>query len=409
MAKKVILITTFFPYDTKEPFLETEIKYWGSEKDLELVIMPLFKGNAVKRDILATIKVDHTLINPKTDFTTKIYKLYKTVFSPIFYREALKTVKKPQTLSIAMHSIAEYFVYKKQLEDYIRSNISSELIFYTYWYTEATYALQSLKKKYNINVVTRTHGYDIYQERREYNYMPYRDLFLHGIDKIYTITDSAKEYLSSVYGFENSILETSRLGVDDNQIISRASKDNRLHIVSCAHLTQVKRVDKIIEALSVFAKEYPSVEVQWTHIGDGPLYTEISDQANILKKINNIDISLIGYLPNVEIYRFYETHRVDLFINVSESEGVPVAIMEAMSCHIPVIAPDIGGIADMVINDHNGVLLSSEAAVGEIVDALKRMDFFKDASIRENAYKIYNSRYNAKNNYIEFINKLKLI
>jgi glycosyltransferase involved in cell wall biosynthesis len=81
--------------------------------------------------------------------------------------------------------------------------------------------------------------------------------------------------------------------------------------------------------------------------------------------------------------------------------------MEAMSCHIPIIAPDVGGVSDMLVDGYNGFLLSSEATVNEIAKALEQVDFLKNKQTRENSYELYLKRYNAKNNYINFINKLK--
>lgn len=62
-----------------------------------------------------------------------------------------------------------------------------------------------------------------------------------------------------------------------------------------------------------------------------------------IQEIVNVAYNFVEYLNNEEVYTFYRNNRVDVFLNVSESEGVPVSIMEAMSCHIPTIAPDVGG------------------------------------------------------------------
>jgi glycosyltransferase involved in cell wall biosynthesis len=237
--------------------------------------------------------------------------------------------------------------------------------------------------------------------------MPLRKYFLNNIDKIFTITDSAKEYIQETYKFDFNILETARLGVDDNKIITYPTSKDSFHIVSCSYLIEVKRVDKIIEALYILANKYNTLNIQWTHMGSGPLFDDIDRKLEKIRKLNNIKVNLLGEIPNFEIYDFYQKNNVDVFINVSESEGVPVSIMEAMSCHIPIIAPDVGGVSDMLVDGYNGFLLSSEATVNEIAKALEQVDFLKNKQTRENSYELYLKRYNAKNNYINFINKLK--
>lgn len=49
---------------------------------------------------------------------------------------------------------------------------------------------------------------------------------------------------------------------------------------------------------------------------------------------------------------------LDALVMTSESEGRPLALMEAMSAGLPVIAPDVGGIAEIIVNGKSGVLVA---------------------------------------------------
>jgi len=314
-------------------------------------------------------------------------------------------IKKIKTL---LSSLMLHQFYIKKLDIFLENETNLEdTVFYTYWNNEATYALQSLKEKYGYKVVSRIHRGDIYEEEREFGYLPLKKQFTDNIDCIYTITQSANEYLIERYGFKEENIKLSRLGVNDLQISSLPSPANELHLVSCSFLSEIKRVDKIIEALELLSKQMPDINFRWSHIGDGHLHKELLALAN--KKLGdkkNIEFSFLGNFKNSEVYEFYKTNSIDLFINVSESEGVPVSIMEAMSCHIPVVAPDVGGVEDMVIDKHNGRLLSEACLVEEIVKVLSDVEFFKDKDIRENAYKIYLEKYSASLNYSGFIDSL---
>ena len=64
----------------------------------------------------------------------------------------------------------------------------------------------------------------------------------------------------------------------------------------------------------------------------------------------------MGHYPNEELLRYYGSNHVDLFINTSSTEGVPVSIMEAQSFGIPVIATDTGGVKE-VVTEGTGSLL----------------------------------------------------
>jgi len=211
-----------------------------------------------------------------------------------------------------------------------------------------------------------------------------------------------------VYGFKKDILQLLRLGVNDYGIISKPNKSNLFHIVSCSFLTPVKRVDKIINALSVLSEQLTNIKLIWTHIGSGPLEKTLKDLANeMLSQKENVNFNFVGHLDNQDVYKFYKKNKVDVFINVSESEGVPVSIMEAMSCHIPIVAPNIGGIGEMVEDKESGILLSNKCEVKELIDALKNIQFFKSEAVREKSYNIFLEKYNAKKNYKNFIEDLK--
>jgi glycosyltransferase involved in cell wall biosynthesis len=279
-------------------------------------------------------------------------------------------------------------------------------IFYTYWYTEATYALQTLKDQYNYKVVTRVHGFDLYKERTFKNYMPLRKQFTKNIDKVFTITDSAIKYLVENYGYKQEAISTQRLGVKDRNIVCYPTDEKEFHIVSCSSIINVKQVDKIVDSLVILNDKSNDIKLKWTHIGDDILFENLNTYANKKLKELNIEYNLLGFLSNTEVYSFYKNNQIDVFINVSKSEGVPVSIMEAMSCHIPIVAPNIGGIPDMVINGYNGLLLKNNPSINEIVKSLENNSFFKNHIIRENSYKQYQKRYNAKINYNKFINQM---
>lgn len=414
MNCNVLLITVSFPYSPGEEFLETEIKYFEKNQNICLTIIPLIKKDK-KRELSNNIKIDEFLVNScRTTISYRIFGIVKSLFTKVFYRE----IQYFNILNIFhwrnfLVSVSLYKNYYDCFESYfqILSNENHDfenMIIYTYWNTESTYALQSLKNKYGYKLVSRIHGFDLYEERRIASYMPLKRQFVDNIDIIFTITESANNYLCKTYNFQFSKLLLSRLGVEDLDIISHQNEgNNKFHLVSCSFMTEVKQLDKIIFALEKVANSRSDIDFIWSHIGDGYLYKKLLELAHLkLSKMKNVHVHFLGHLDNNKVYEFYKTNTIDVFINVSKSEGVPVSIMEAMSCRIPVIAPNIGGIADMIENNVNGLLLSKVCTIDEIVESLNKIDFFKNTSIRENAYKMFLEKYNAKTNYSNFIENL---
>jgi glycosyltransferase involved in cell wall biosynthesis len=402
--KKVLLITASFPYIGGEQFLETEVSYY---KDLELIIMPKVKYKEI-RDIPNNIKVDNFL-SEQSSLKNKYIYLFKLLKTTIFYKELFSEISfNLKKMKIFLSSIATYQIYYEIFDIYFcKIKDIENFIVYTYWNDEATYALQKLKLKYRYKLISRIHRGDLYKERKLFNYMPLKKHFTNNIDTLYTITQSANEYLVKTYGFDKSILKLSRLGVEDLSIVSMPTKDNEMHIVSCSFLTEVKQVDKIIKSLDVLSDKIHHINFKWSHIGDGILYKELLQFAkNKLGDKKNVQFEFLGNLENRKVYEFYRDNNIDVFINVSKSEGVPVSIMEAMSCHIPIVAPNIGGIKDMIISGYNGFLLSNKCSNDEIVESLKNINFFKDDKIRKNSYNLFLKKYNAKKNYSNFIESI---
>ena len=400
--KKVLLITSQFPYGTGEQFLETEVKYYG--RDIELTIIPCVKSGDC-REVPSHITIDNCLTENSYKKNKFIY-LASSLSKKAFYREIVSNnLCNQKKIKTFISSIYHYQMYYEILDAYFQKLKEREnLIVYTYWNSEVTYALQSLKYKYRYKLVSRIHRGDLYRERKPLNYMPLKKQFTNNIDTLFTITESANSYLEKTYGFEKDIFKLSRLGVEDRGIVTKPTDDNQFTIVSCSYVVKVKRIDKIIYALKKLFEQKNSITFKWFHIGDGELFDEIKELAKKeLSGIDNIEYHFLGHIENRLIYEFYKNNRIDVFINVSESEGVPVSIMEAMSCHIPIVAPDVGGIVDMIENFKNGFLLDENFSIDELVKILHRADFFKDDKIRVKSYQIFLEKYDAKKNYRNFI------
>ena len=179
--------------------------------------------------------------------------------------------------------------------------------------------------------------------------------------------------------------------------INNPLKERKIVLVSCSNLVDVKRVDLIIKALME-----STAQIKWIHIGDGILRSELEELSKKLPK--NVECKFLGLMKNEEVMKFYKNQHIDVFINVSESEGVPVSIMEALSFGIPIVATDVGGTHEIVIDKYNGILLNKNFKCCELLNSI---DFIVDDNkYRSNAMKVWNKMCSAKVNYKEFYEKL---
>jgi glycosyltransferase involved in cell wall biosynthesis len=159
----------------------------------------------------------------------------------------------------------------------------------------------------------------------------------------------------------------------------------------------------IVEILKNFKED-----VVWTHFGSGPLEEEIAMQAKSLA--NNVSINFKGLVDNKDIMNFYLNTHVDFFINVSEIEGIPVSLMEAISFGIPVLGCNICGVPE-IVNFRTGYLLDKDfnpKDVAKIIKDHNSKSLEQKIEFTKNVKSFWLEKFNAKKNYVDFIeNKLK--
>ena len=110
------------------------------------------------------------------------------------------------------------------------------------------------------------------------------------------------------------------------------------------------------------------------------------------------------------VVEYYKTTPVSLFINVSDMEGVPVSIMEAISCAIPAAARAVGGNGEIVVDGESGYLLPAGDGAGEIASALERIvREYESLFDREALLSFYDNNFNADKNYRDFYGRLDSI
>ena len=284
-------------------------------------------------------------------------------------------------------------------------------LFYSYWFDHVAMGLGLIKEKYpQVKVVSRAHGYDIYEERYFPYYWPCRRQALDNLDKLYLASNDGRNYFRDRYPEFYGLFETAHLGVDDPGFISNPSMDHIFRIISCAHIFPLKRVDLLIEGIALAARNKPEQQFEWTHFGDGKQRRALQ---KLVEKVfpANAKGDLPGYVPNPEILKHYRNSSVDIFVNLSETEGgAPVSIMEASSCGIPIIATNVGGNPEIVF-ERNGLLLSQNPTREEVAQALLKIcdDPELAHEMRIESRRIWEESYNAEVNFCIFAERLKAI
>ncbi len=172
-------------------------------------------------------------------------------------------------------------------------------------------------------------------------------------------------------------LQVVHCGVDPAVFtpIERSAGKQGLHILNVGRLVPVKGHAVLIHALALLRGR--SVDAHLTIVGEGPARAEL--QALIAELDLTAHVQLTGAVGQDEILDLYRT--ADVFCMTSFAEGVPVVLMEAMAQEIPVIAPAIMGIPELIEDDVSGIL-TRPARPDQVADALARLAASADLQAR---------------------------
>jgi glycosyltransferase involved in cell wall biosynthesis len=101
-------------------------------------------------------------------------------------------------------------------------------------------------------------------------------------------------------------------------------------------------------------------------VGGGPKKEDLSDK--VIKMNLEDEIIFTGMVEHQEIHEYYQA--ADIFVLPSYTEGLPISILEAMACGLPVVATNVGGIPEVITDGLNGFLVSPKNE-NELVKKLK--------------------------------------
>lgn len=397
---RLFLFTNTFPHGFSEAFLESELPFL-SEKFEKVTIIPLHKESG-GRTLATNVEVWNPIIgfNPNEKFnllTNGLFNLAPTGFAikEFFNKKVYLSRKKTWnffTSLLLFRSIFSNAGSWKQLE----TEIKPEDKLYFYWGDKSVLILPTLKSRISNTSLVRFHRTDLYEYAKG-GYIPFRDYVFPSIDRFLPISLDGEKYLLKHYTnlLNKEQIRVCRLGVFDNGTNPDRDTDTIFHLVSCSYMVPVKRISLIIDAL-----KYIDFQLKWIHIGTGQLHSQLENSAAQLPA--NIQVEFAGALSNKEVLTFYEQNHVDLFINVSASEGVPVSIMETLSFGIPVIATDVGGTSEIVDNQV-GELLKTDISADEIAETIQQLASHDLSELRKNARNRWNDICNAKENYSRFV------
>lgn len=220
-----------------------------------------------------------------------------------------------------------------------------------------------LRKK--IRIVFTAHGWGFYEDRR----LPARVAifaasFISAILQDAVITITTADWRAARRFIPARKLHLIFNGIEEKNIMPRPAArdflaqkiappmtDDTLLVGTIAELTENKGLLSLIDAVKILQAQTNIPPIRFLIIGEG-------EQRQILEiKIRNQrverTITLLGFNPDAR----GALAGLDIFVLPSVKEGLPYAVMEAMTATLPVVATRVGGLSDLITSGKDGILV----------------------------------------------------
>lgn len=217
----------------------------------------------------------------------------------------------------------------------------------------------------------------------------YCNHILNKADKIIVLSDSWKKYFSSIVKQENIIVIKNSVNVD--QKCDKLKKTSECIFVFLGRQGKRKGVYDLLKSAKELNRKYSNFKL--IIAGDG----EINEVNKIIReeKLDNIIVNK-GWISAEERSTILEN--ADVFVLPSYNEGLPMAILEAMSYGLPCISTNVGGIPEVITNMENGILIDA-GDIKALHDAMEYMiiNINKRQMMGRKAFENICQNYNEKN------------
>ena len=154
------------------------------------------------------------------------------------------------------------------------------------------------------------------------------------------------------YSFKKKIVSVIHNGIDVPEIPTKKCNERSFVIGSCGRLFPVKDYSFMVEIAKTILENTDRVRFELA--GDGPERAKLEALLEQYGLVDNTTFVLKGHIEDMSA--FYQG--IDLYLNTSVHEGIPMSVLEAMSHGLPVIAPKVGGFPEIIDDGVDGYLLS---------------------------------------------------
>ena len=239
-------------------------------------------------------------------------------------------------------------------------------------------ACRKARKLYGTKVIYAAHGFHFFKGAPLKNW-----LVFYNVEKYCSkftdllITINQEDYKNAQKFKAKEVVYVPGAGVDTNKFVASADGRERIRkelgiddettvLLSVGELIPRKNHVEVLEALKQMKDAGKDYKIKYLIAGRGKIAKELQDKINELGLQEQVQ--MLGFRSDVaDVFA-----ASDIYVFPSHQEGLPVALMEAMSVGMPVVCSRIRGNVDLIEEGVGGYLFDSKDA-STLVTALDRM------------------------------------
>ena len=175
---------------------------------------------------------------------------------------------------------------------------------------------------------------------------------------IHTISKGSKLFLVDEIGIPTRRIEVILNGIDTDEFspTSRPATIGPLVIGTAGRLSAVKNQFLMIQSFAQVVRDGLNAELRLA--GKGPMKHDLLQLAVSLGVKDRVLFA--DYVENMPDF----LRAMDIFVLSSDSEGLPIALIEAMACELPCVATTVGGVSEVLDNGQAGLLVAPRDSAG---------------------------------------------
>ena len=358
MAFKVAYILDCFPV-VSQTFISDEIYLLLQRKNIEINIFSLEKPKSTVhhgrvKEVLDVIDINY-LQPPAAGAKAKVL-LKRFLLHPIkTVRQLYAFTKVNQERWINFDAL----VYSEIIQNFGADHIHSH------------FAGKAAKTSMAISIWSgmpfsfMTHGYDVFfKPPGNYSQLVEKAKY------VFTISQYNKTYLVDNFHLQENKIKVVYCGIILTDYLGIPFKDHnsdgRVSLLTVARLRPVKGHKYLLHALHLL-RERINFNFDLFLAGDG---SEMDFLKDLAAKLNLID--MVHFLGNQSQFQVCDLlQKCDYFVLPSISEGLPIVLLEAMASSRLVIAPNVNGVPELVIDNETGLLFEPEN-IDSLASAIER-------------------------------------